>query len=81
MAMDRRWVRIGHFDLRGDPGTGVIHLSISSVVVLPCTPILLLLAHRYTILWTDKRSAPCLQSIVGACGLKSDVPSIGSCSV
>jgi len=37
VAMDRRWVRIGHLDLRGDPGTGVIHLSISSVVVLPCT--------------------------------------------
>ena len=66
---------------RGGPGSGVIHLSLSSVVVLPCTPpyhcilflllILLLLAHRYVILWTEKRSVPCLQPIVGACGLKS----------
>jgi hypothetical protein len=59
----------------------VIHLSLSSVVVLPCTPpyycilflllILLLLAHCYSILWTEKRCFPCLQPIVGACGLKS----------
>ena len=66
---------------QGGPGSGVIHLSLSSVVVLPCTPpyhyiiflllILLLLAYRYAILWTEKRSVPCLQPIVGACGLKS----------
>jgi len=28
--------------------------------------ILLLLAHRYAILWTERRSAPCLKPIVGA---------------
>ena len=48
---------------RGGPGTGVIHLSISSVVVPPCTPpyncIFLLLSSRYETLWTEKRSVLC----------------------
>ena len=84
MAMDRLRVRIGHLDLvsgwswlRCYPPVPLFCGRTSPTIVYFLLLILLLLTHRYAILWTEKRSVPCLQPIVEACGLKST----GGCEI